>query len=285
MQFNRHSITSFSPFIYLIITLILLTSTSPVSATSFTSFRVTDQIEEAAYVIRGRIGNTEVREESTTRRPYTYWEFSVVESYSDDKLSGNIEIRQPGGEIDGIGYYMSSTARFTDGEEVVVMLRDTQESAKEVIGLASGKYTVKEGPGGDEYLENGLGFPLRNPKGGYMSPKQFGELVDRVLSRDATEEDQKIRVNPVYHANHLHKPKAGFPAFTPPNTPKPDTGATTVVVNNSDLSTKKSLEPEPTDADRNLASSAGLSWLQSVLIMIGFLAVLLISFLILRPRE
>lgn len=270
----------------LLLSLLFFSPTS--QATSFTSFRVTDQIEEAHYVIRGRVGKMSVREEPTTARPYTYWEFSVIEAYSDDKLRGRIDIRQPGGEIDGIGYYVSATAKFQEGEDVVVMLRDTQEDAKEVVGLASGKYTVMKDDDGNEYLQNGLGFPLKDASGNLIGPNQFGKLVDRVLSRDTTESDLNIRVNPRAHAGHLHQPDSGFPKFVqkePSPAPAKPTPEPTVIVNNSDLSSKKPIEAKGEITDRNPASEADINWIRVISIMVGFLLIVWVSFLILKPRE
>lgn len=238
-------------------------------------------------MIRGRVGKYEVKEEPYTGRPFTYWDFSVIESYSDDKLRGNIQIRQPGGEIDGVGYYVAATAKFRDGEEVVLMLRETKESAKEVIGLASGKYTVMKDEEGNEFLQNGLGFPLRDSTGNLIGPKQFGDLVDRVLSRDTSEDDLKIRVHPMHTAGSFHPPQGGgFPSFV--KKPKPDEKIARTpakIAKQSDNTTQKPVEPTTVDPDREIASESSLSWLQAILIMAGFLTIILISYLVLRPKE
>lgn len=257
------------------------------SATSFTSFRVTDQISEATYVARGVIGTYEVREEPSSNRPFTYWSFSVSETYTDSKLHGTIEIRQPGGELNGVGYFVAATANFNEGEDVVLMLRETDEDAKEVIGLASGKYTVKKSESGEEYLENGLGFPLKDDKGKLAGPKYFSQLVDRVLSNDVTESDRNIRIDPVSHTGEFQAPNRPLPMVPTKIPRKPSSVATppSTVVNDSGLSPQKTIESDANATDRNIASKTEFSGLQSVLIMLGFLLVAGISYLVLRPKE
>ena len=258
-------------------------------ATSFTSFRVIDQIKEAHYIVRGRVGKMEVREEPTTTRPYTYWEFSIIEVYSDDKLQNRIDIRQPGGEIVGSGYYVSASAKFEESEEVIVMQRDTQEEAKEIIGLASGKYTVMKDDKGNEYLQSGLGFPLKDANAKWMSPNEFAQLVDRVLSQDTTESDQSIRASPSAHASHFQPPGVGFPAYINAMTPqKPKPMPTAAAVKKSDLSLKKQkkqIESIAAKSDRNLASESDVNWIQVIAIITSFLLIAWISFLVLRPTE
>ena len=179
-----------------IFTVLLALLSTAASATSFTSFSVTRQIEYARYVVFGRIGSREVRLAPETGQPYTYWKLKIQDVYSDEKLSGTIEIRSPGGQIDGKGYNVAGAANFSENEQVVVMLRDTSEDAKQIIGLASGKYKLTKDDQGNEILKSGLGMVLKDNSGKIINLSGFRDLASRVLTHDVSPEERKILVNP-----------------------------------------------------------------------------------------
>ena len=177
--------------------------TPKVFATSFTTFSFTQQIENSKYIVLGEMKSNEVRLAVDADQPYTYWEMKVIENFSDEKLSGSIEVRVPGGKINGKGYHVPGSAQFREGERVVLMLRDTGEFAKQVIGLASGKYELAF-HSGKEVLKSALGTILRDHEGEYIDLSRFRELASKLLTRDISPEERRIYVNPQKNAGHSH---------------------------------------------------------------------------------
>jgi hypothetical protein len=166
-------------------------------ATTFGPIPVTGQVKNGQYVVHGRIsGSSWVAEERETRRPYTHWKLRVIEQPKGESLGEEITMRQPGGEIGEFGYHVAGSATFRDNEETFVVLRDTDEAGiKEVLGLASGKYTVEKDANGQSVLRSGLGFVIRNENGQPYSPETFTAMVKRVAKGEETEGDKTVFVN------------------------------------------------------------------------------------------
>ncbi len=164
-------------------------------ATSFGPINVVNQAQNAQYVVRGKIqGSSWVMEERQTRRPYTHWKLQILEQSKGENIGPEVMIRQPGGELGEYGYHVAGSAQFKEGEEVFVNLQDTDEpNIKEVVGLASGKYTV-ERSGGKSQLRSGIGFIVQNNQGQPFSAEAFSAVVRRVEKQQETEEDKSIFV-------------------------------------------------------------------------------------------
>jgi len=178
------------------------------NATTFGPISVTQQVQNAQYVVHGRIvGTSWVAEERQSRRPYTYWKLQVIEQPKGNRIGEEIIIRQPGGELDGLGYHVAGAAKFRGGEEVFVNLRDTDEAdVKEVLSLASGKYTVETDEDGKPVLRSGLGFIVRDERGNPYSPESFTSLTKRVNEGRETEGDKSVFINKNLHHGHDHAP-------------------------------------------------------------------------------
>jgi hypothetical protein len=176
--------------------LFLLIAPFSAYATTFGPISVSNQVQNAQYVVRGRIvGSSWVMEDRASRRPYTHWKLQVIEQPKGTQLGSEIVIRQPGGELGGLGYHVAGSAQFRGGEEVFVNLKDTDEAGiKEVIALASGKYTVERGPDGVPLLRSGLGFVLRDELGRAFTPESFVSLVARIEEGKESEEDRNVFV-------------------------------------------------------------------------------------------
>lgn len=167
------------------------------SATTFGPISVEQQVANAQYIVHGKIlGSSWVEEERESKRPYTHWKLQVMDQSKGDPLGAEVTIRQPGGELGGMGYRVAGTATFRDGEEVFVNLADTDLPAvKEVMALASGKYTVEKEDSGKTVLRSGLGFVLNNSRGEPYSPEEYRELVKRFVVGEASPTDKTIFVN------------------------------------------------------------------------------------------
>lgn len=178
----------------------------PAVATTFGPIRVANQVEHSDYIVHGRIvGAQWVLEEKSTRRPYTYWKLQVIDQPKGNPLGAEVDIRQPGGEIGSMGYHVAGSANFRPDEDVFVVLRDTDEQAKEVVALSSGKYTVSKGENGALQVESGLGTIMRDPNGHAYTPDEFSGLIRRLAAGKANESEKSVYVNKMQA--HEHDPR------------------------------------------------------------------------------
>lgn len=249
---GRHSqITT----LFQVIALSIATSTIPAQATSFGEVAVVGQIKEAPFVFRGRIGRKWTEKEPESGKPYTYWNLAISDVMRGDYREPEVVVRQPGGEIDTIGYTVAGSANFSDGEEVVVMAGNTKESptVKEVIGLTSGKYTVNEKGG----LKNGLGLELKNAAGHFMSVDDLAALVDRVEKNRVTPDDERIKLNPAGVFAQRHEFEGHPEHATEDLLPAAVSASTTDArVANPAPQTGKSLDASPQSSERKIAAIA-----------------------------
>lgn len=247
---------------------IFLGPTLVAQATSFGPSRLVDHVRESTYFVRGVIqGSSWTALEPHYQRPYTYWRLRITEQPGGSSLGSEIDIRQPGGEVGELGYRVAGTANFQPGEDVFVSLRDTHEPrAKEIVGLASGKYTVK-----DSQVRNGLGGIIAGENGRPLKPEEFSQIVARISRGQARESDEKIFVN----RNIQHDPEdaAGAPererklrAMLAGNKPKPAAPATASSPPRPDGKEVKVDSPEPEKVPEG--NSSGTWWILGGVILV-----------------
>lgn len=126
------------------------------------------------------------------KRLFTYYELSPTEVFKGAVPDGAIIMRQVGGSKDGVTMEVPGTARFSRGEEVVVMLGGQgADGTFDVRSLMMGKFTI-ERVNGKEYLHGpGAVSPeeardgevihpeegMRRPKAATYSVEALRELV------------------------------------------------------------------------------------------------------------
>ena len=129
---------------------------SVVRATTFVSMPFPDLIKGAPTIVHGIIGSSQpewVRGANGSKRIFTFYAFQLEETFKGNVKGGSIQIRELGGEIDGVGMRISGSAEFSPGEDVVVFLgAENDDGSYDVRGLSSGKLNLERWPDGRECL-------------------------------------------------------------------------------------------------------------------------------------
>jgi hypothetical protein len=255
-------------FLQVIFSFLLLNTTS--HAASFGSIPLVEQAEHAPFVIRGFIEGQTVELERSSGRPYTYWKFRLEEQLQGpETLSGALSLRQPGGEINGMGYQVSGRAEFTYGEHVVVMAKKTNENGiLEVYGLASGKYTVSE-QNGKQIIESGLGSTVTFPDGKALTLTDFRGVISRVKGGDPTGRDLSVVVNREAEQNHTLP--IAVADLSKPSGPDGNAVATTLDPNNPN----RELTIRQPSSEKSLGISEDI-WTKIIAIFLVLVAFLLV---------
>lgn len=94
-------------------------------------------------VVRATVGAQQARWDDGRRRINTYTELRVTEAIKGE-VPTIILVRQPGGEVDGIGARVSGAARFHQGEDVVLFLEIPPDDRTVFVvrALTAGKVTL-----------------------------------------------------------------------------------------------------------------------------------------------
>lgn len=271
--------------IHVAVVLVFSIFTTNAFATSFGAIPLVEQVEHAPYALRGYIENRYVEMDRASNRPYTYWKFRVEEQLNGPSVASNITLRQPGGEIGGMGYHVAGQAEFADGEHVVVLARGTKEDGiLEVYGLSSGKYTVQDNGSGETVIRNGLGPIVTNAAGKSLSLDEFKSVIERVRNHTTSGEDLGIVVNRDTERDH---PQLGFAALIDPNSRPPSGGgiaSTTQASPTNSLQDKSVSKREPSSEK----SSIGLpedTWTKLIAIVIVLIAFLLVTVFFVRKPD
>lgn len=128
---------------------------SQAQATSFISKSFPDSVKDAPVIVRGVIGMSYADEARTSeggKRIYTYYELTPSEVFKGALPMGSIIVRQIGGTKEGVVMEVPGTARFSRGEEVVLMLsQQNLDGSLDIRGLMMGKFSIQK-MNGKEYL-------------------------------------------------------------------------------------------------------------------------------------
>ncbi len=231
-------------------------------ATTFGSIALVTQVENTQYIAEGTIHSSSVQLEPSSKLPFTYYFFTIINQQKGDALPRQIQVRSPGGEIDGKGYHVAGAVTFSEEEEVILYLKDTNEdNVKEVTGLTSGKFTKKT-EGTQSYLINGLGFPVTGTSGEKLSLKEFVELISRAANGQATLADRIIMLND----GNPH-PETTFTGTAITGSSEQATAA-----KNTDSPSAKSVNLPGKPTDKSPKGSSGAHW--QIGLRLAFMAIL-----------
>ncbi|HVE83652.1 MAG TPA: hypothetical protein VND93_12415 [Myxococcales bacterium] len=96
-------------------------------------------------VVRGRVVGSAARMDQAAGRITTFTEVEVAEALKGAP-GKKLTVRQPGGEVGGIGQSVPGAARFAPGEEVVLFLERVPGDAPvyQVLSLSAGKVRLEK---------------------------------------------------------------------------------------------------------------------------------------------
>lgn len=128
-----------------------------VAATSFYPIDIEKRVDDASLIVRGLTGKSYadwLELPKVGKRIYTFTPLTVTEVIKGELKSEQILVRELGGEVQGVGMRVHSTAKFQANEDVVLMLGplSTIEGAYPLRGLMMSKLTVGVDADGREIL-------------------------------------------------------------------------------------------------------------------------------------
>lgn len=97
------------------------------------------------------------------------------------EVSGEVVVETPGGRVGPIGQRVAGSARFAEGERVVVFLTRLEDGRYRVRGMAQGKLTVTEGEGGGRVARDLSGLELVGDGGAVIPADPDGATLDAFL--------------------------------------------------------------------------------------------------------
>lgn len=124
----------------------LVALTALAASATVIAYETLDQMAaHAPVIVRGRVMRTVAGYDAEKRRIWTWAELSVTESIKG-KTGSMVLIKQLGGEVDGRGQAVAGVARFTEGEDVVVLLERAPDEAGTflVYGMSAGKIVLSK---------------------------------------------------------------------------------------------------------------------------------------------
>ncbi len=168
-------------------------------ASSFYEQPFPETVRNAPTIVRGKIGKSETQWTTLpdgSKHLFTYYDVNVSEGFKGGPSSGApIRIRELGGSKDGVSLNVSGTADFEKGEDVVVMLGESNaqiDGSYPVIGMMMGKFVLEKDANGKEYLRGpGLGSStvpgLRNEHSTEKPPQVSLDSLREIIRTQAAE--------------------------------------------------------------------------------------------------
>lgn len=135
-----------------------------------------DMARACAAAVRGTVVGRRSAWDAQRRRIYSYTEIEVQETFAGTARKGSrVTVRSLGGVVGDIGMNVSGTARFREGEEVVVFL----EPDRLAKGLAKGRFVIFGMSQGKFRVDRKGAVPmaLRDTAGlSFATPRQDGPM-------------------------------------------------------------------------------------------------------------
>lgn len=149
---------------------------------------------------------------------YTFTELQVDEVFKGTLPAKTLNLRELGGEKDGVGLKIPGSAQFARGEDVVVFLNSqpNADSSYELRGMVMGKYQIVQNDEGQEQLRGGRITPVHDESQTGAPPQKwtlaaFRELIAQ-QSRESIQKGESE--HPIQILNRPASLKKGEGAMT-----------------------------------------------------------------------
>ncbi len=130
---------------YVIIIVFLITSPSLALMIPLSTEELADKSE---VVIKGKVDDVQGKWSRDKNLIVTQVSVIIDKIYKGKLDEEKVVVEFDGGEVDGVGFGVSDSARFNKGEEVLLFLKPAQSKVKgmiyNLIGSAQGKYSIDE---------------------------------------------------------------------------------------------------------------------------------------------
>lgn len=158
-------------------------------ATSFVSRPMAETTQNSPTLVRGKVGTKTysdwVKTPEGGKRIYTFYDIQVSEVFKGDPKAGTtIQIREMGGEKDGIGLQIAGTAQFSPGEDVVLTLGEKNpDGSYDLRGMMTGKFGITRDQSGNEILVGATGEDIDGTPEDHHGPWTLSEFRKLVASQ------------------------------------------------------------------------------------------------------
>ncbi len=128
-----------------LITLLLIASALPLTASQFIEQPFDQVAREASLVVRGTVGNTWSAWDDSHEVIFTYATVNVTRYFGETTGPDTLLVREVGGTVDGYTQEAIGFPVIRSGEEVVLLLSKWEDSADyRIHAFNQGKYLVKK---------------------------------------------------------------------------------------------------------------------------------------------
>lgn len=158
--------------------LILALVSAAASATVVVHETLDDMARRVPVIVRGQVARSVAGWDEQKRRIWT-WTEVVVSDPIKGKTGAIVLVKQPGGEVDGIGQAVSGAAQFREGEDCVLFLEvaPDERTAFRVSGLSAGKVEIRDWQGQTSAVRNTEGISFARPGGARVEAVRSPELL------------------------------------------------------------------------------------------------------------
>jgi len=129
--------------------MIALASIPSSQATSLEHWDTPKLTKESKWVHIGEITSMWSSWDPQRRMVYTYVKMRVNETLKGGQAT-EVLIRQPGGKANGYGMVVHGMASFSRGEKALVFLKEDDDGAPSIVGMAQGKFRIFRNQTGEE---------------------------------------------------------------------------------------------------------------------------------------
>ncbi len=145
-------------------------SALPAFAQRSKPMNIEDLVKKSEVIIHGIVEKIESGKDAQSGLLVTYITINVVENFNG-AATGIYTFKQYGGKADGLVYSPAGSPRFTENEEVILMLYPQSEKGMQSpVGMEQGKISVvTDNSSGKKFVQNKTPNPnlfkhLKNPK-------------------------------------------------------------------------------------------------------------------------